>query len=252
MNYLMQIWDQHPVIALVAFLFICYLIGRKRRQAAHEPEYTVPTPSSGPAPSYTAAPSYAPAGGGLLSQPLFHWSSRDVFRIGDLLRSVAIFGASGSGKTSGSGYVLAKALAKTKKVGGLILASKPEDREFWSKIFHNAGRQGDLITFNPRMPWRMNFIDFIRKNGGDTRDVTEALMVIGETLEQGDGGNRDPFWKEQNRRMIHNAVEIVMRAKGNVTVYWFSENRNFAFESLAGVKGLRHSLMIVSVYGLAV
>ncbi|HTU93076.1 MAG TPA: hypothetical protein VMF69_23550 [Gemmataceae bacterium] len=37
-----------------------------------------------------------------------------------------------------------------------------------------------------------------------------------------------------------------------IEMYWFSENRNFAFESLAGVKGLRHSLMIVSVYGLAV
>lgn len=134
----------------------------------------------------------------------------------DLLRSVAIFGATGSGKTSGSGYMLAKCLAGSKKIGGLILASKPEDREFWQRIFYKAGRLQDLIIFHPQNQWRFNFIDFIRKIGGNARGITEALMVIGETLEQGENRNRDQFWAQQNGRMIYNAVEIVLRATRQV------------------------------------
>jgi hypothetical protein len=208
-----QLWDQYPYVPLIAFMFICYLIGRKLKQR----EVATDTPAYSSEPSYTASSSYAPAQGGLLSLVLFYWSKYDPFHIGDLLRSIFICGASGSGKSSGSLYVIAKAIAKCSKIGGLILSSKPEDRQFWQKIFHQAGRLEDLIIFHPQNRWRFNFIDFIRKLGGSARDVTEALMVIGETLEQGDGGNREPFWREQTRRMLHHAVEIVLRAMGRVT-----------------------------------
>jgi type IV secretory pathway TraG/TraD family ATPase VirD4 len=223
MNYLMQLWDQHPVAALVAFLFICYLIGRKRRQAAREavpdPVPDVPSyePSRSLAPSYSPEPSYRPVQHSLLSLPLFHWSPRDPFTIGDLLRGLICFGASGSGKSSGSLYVIAKAIAKCRKIGSLILASKPEDREFWQKVFRQAGRINDLIIFRPDMHWRFNFIDFIHKNGGDTKDITEAITVIGETLEEGENNYRDKFWEKEPKRLIHNSVEIVKLAKGRVT-----------------------------------
>ncbi len=207
-NDLMQLWDQHPVIPLVAFLFICYLIGRKLKQ--------VPETAAADQP-YAPTPSYKPSPGGLLDYVLFHWSPHDPFHIGDLLRSIFICGASGSGKSSGSLYVLAKALAKWRKIGGLILASKPEDREFWQKIFHAAGRAKDLIIFHPQMTWRFNFIDFIHKNGGDTKDIAEAISVIGETLEQGENNYRDKFWEKEPKRLIYNAVEIVKLAKGRVT-----------------------------------
>jgi hypothetical protein len=168
--------------------------------------------------------------GDLLSQELFRWSPRDPFTIRDLVRSVAIFGATGSGKSSGSGYQIAKALVSNTgrrhrnewgdyggQIGGLILASKPEDRDFWQAIFRKAGRLNDLVIFNPQSQWRFNFIDYVQQCGGDTRDITKAIMVIGETLERGDNPNQEKFWGEQNRRMIHNAVEVIRLAKGQVT-----------------------------------
>ena len=205
MSDLNQFLDQYAHILFPPFVFLCWLIGRWLKQASTEP-----------APESYRQPQ-APAQGGLLSRILFHWSQYDQFTIGDLLRSLICLGASGSGKSSGSLYVIAKALARCRKIGGLILASKPEDREFWQKSFRQAGRINDLIIFHPKMPGRFNFIDDIRKMGGGATEITEALMVIGETLEQGDGTNRDPFWKEQNKRMLHNAVEIVLRATGRVT-----------------------------------
>jgi type IV secretory pathway TraG/TraD family ATPase VirD4 len=197
MDEIFNLLDQYPVIPIGAGAAILVAALLKRLGKRKMPPLRSPS--------------------GFLDTPLFHWSPRDPFPVRDLLRSVAIFGASGSGKTSGSGYQLAKAIAANPKIGGLILASKPEDREFWQRIFRQAGRLRELIIFNPHMPWRMNFIDFIHRNGGDTRDITEAIMVIGETLERGENHEHDPFWKQQNARMIHNAVEIISRAKGRVT-----------------------------------
>ncbi len=74
-----------------------------------------------------------------------------MFQVRDLLRSIAIWGASGSGKTSGSGFQLARAIFRDANTGGLIIASKPEDRAFLIKIAAVAGRQElDLPHFRAR------------------------------------------------------------------------------------------------------
>jgi hypothetical protein len=202
MDKINQLFDEQPAIPAIMTIVLVFLIILKRRQRVKKPSYSAPVRS-----------------GGLLSKILFHWSPLDPFPIRDLLRSVVIFGASGSGKTSGSGYLIAKALANCRKISGLILASKPEDREFWEDIFRKAGRARDLVVFSAASALRFNFIDFILRNGGDTREITKAVMVISETLEQsgGEGRQHDPFWRQQNERMIYNAVEIVRRATGTVT-----------------------------------
>jgi hypothetical protein len=152
-----------------------------------------------------------------LDVPLLWWSNSDPFRVRDLLNGgVAIFGRSGSGKSSGSGYQLGKAIAGHRDSGGLILASKPEDRAFWQRIFAEAGRPDDLLVFEPGGALRFNFLDQI---GGDTRNITNCILTIAESLKAGDGkGDGDNlFWQQQNERMIYNAVEIVRLAQGKVT-----------------------------------
>ena len=155
---------------------------------------------------------------GLLSQVLFWWSPRDPLRIVDLLRSIAIFGASGSGKTSGSGYQMAKAIVGNRKIGGLILASKPEDLAFWQGVFAKAGRKHDLLVFGPRSPLRFNFLDYMQRAGADTRGITEAIMTIGETVQQlQSDGQQNEFWRPQKERTLYNSIEIVRQATGNIT-----------------------------------
>ena len=215
MQKVFDLFDRQPLIPAALFLFVLFLIYLNFKRKRQESQDYVP--GSAPVSVPASGSARVQQQGDMLSQVLFQWSRRDPFTMRDLLRSVAIFGATGSGKTSGSGYQIAKELARHKKIGGLILASKPEDREFWQRIFAQAGRIQDLVIFNPQSPYRFNFIDYVQKCGGDTRDITEAIMVIGETLEQGDNPNRDKFWNEQNRRLIHNAVEIIRLAKGTVT-----------------------------------
>ena len=157
-----------------------------------------------------------------LDQLLFRWSPRDGFTRRDLLRSVAVLGASGSGKTSGSGRHLSKSLVLDRRVGGLIIASKPGDRAMWQEIFAGAGRAGELVVFGPGGDHRFNLLDFQARSGADSREITQCITVVGETLNRSDGdggGDRDPYWAQQSRRTIHNAVEVVLGATGKVTAW---------------------------------
>lgn len=155
-----------------------------------------------------------------LDAVLLHWSENDPFSVRDLLNGgVAIFGRTGSGKTSSSGKVLANAVVRQAGSGGLILAAKPEDREMWQGIFAAAGRSDDLLVFSPESDLRFNFLDYeMQAGGGHTRNITNCLMVIGETLYSGEksGGEDAHFWKSSHERVINNAVEILKLATGKV------------------------------------
>ena len=161
------------------------------------------------------------ASGDGLDRVLFHWDEENVFTERDLLAGgVGIYGMTGSGKTSSSGRVLAEALVNRAGSGGLIVAAKPgEDRAMWQKIFRDAGRADDLLIFSPEHHLRFNFLDFEMSQGGETRNLTKCITVIGETLRSADTDKREAadFWQRETERMIFNAVEVVKRAAGRVT-----------------------------------
>jgi len=132
-----------------------------------------------------------------LASVLLWWGEKDAFTVRDLLNGgVAIFGRTGSGKTSSSGKALANAIVRHGNSGGLILAAKPEDRSMWEGIFKAAGRSDDLLVFSPEHPLRFNFLNWeLTTGGGHTRNITKCITVIGETLRSSDtaGGENADF-----------------------------------------------------------
>ncbi len=155
-----------------------------------------------------------------LDEVLCSWSEYDLFTVRDLLNGgVSIMGRVGSGKTSGSGMWLGQAIVNFRRSGGLILCAKPEDRAMWQRIFANAGRECDLFIFEPDGSFRFDFLDYVLKFGGDTREITECVTTIGEALRSGNSNGRENerFWEQEQKRMIYNAVEIIKRAMGRVT-----------------------------------
>jgi len=156
-----------------------------------------------------------------LNRVLFAWNDSDRFTVRDLLNGgVAIFGRTGSGKTSSSGKAIANALARLPESGGLILAAKPgEDRAMWEKIFKAAGRSEDLLIFSPDSQLRFNFLDHEMAQGDHTRNITKCITVIGETLGSSDTDGRESsdFWDKEQQRMIYNAVEVVKLATDRVS-----------------------------------
>lgn len=157
----------------------------------------------------------------MLDHVLLGWNDSDRFTVRDLLNGgVAIFGRTGSGKTSSSGKAIANALARLPGSGGLILAAKPgEDRVMWERIFAAAGRSQDLLIFSPDSSLRFNFLDYEMSQGGHTRNITRTLMTIGETLGNSDTDGREDssFWSKEQERMIYNAVEVVKLATGRIS-----------------------------------
>ncbi len=155
------------------------------------------------------------------TSPVLLWLTKDEpFTVRDLLNGgVAIFGRTGSGKTSSSGKAIGKAIVGLPGSGGLILAAKPEDRAMWESVFKAAGRESDLLIFSPDHPLRLNFIDAEMRAGGQTMNIVRCITTIGETLRSADkkGGEDGDFWESQQARLIHNAVEILKLAYGKVT-----------------------------------
>jgi Type IV secretory system Conjugative DNA transfer/TraM recognition site of TraD and TraG len=168
---------------------------------------------------------------GTLDHVLFRWTREDAFTVRDLLQSIAVFGQTGSGKSSGSGLTFARAVAKLPKSGGLILASKPEDKQFWMDRFREQGRANDLLIFDESGKLKFNFLDFVRLEGGDAREITAFIMTTAEVLDEGSGHESEPFWRISQQRLIWNAVEAVRLAEGEVTYPRIKEFIETAAES---------------------
>jgi hypothetical protein len=139
---------------------------------------------------------HRPARGSSLDHALFSWAPADLFTVRDACQSVAAIGKSGSGKSSGSGDCILRALVRYRNSGGLILASKPEDKEYVRRVFREERSEKDLVILEPGGEHRFNVLDYELKKGADTRELTQALMTFSETLERTEsagGGERDPF-----------------------------------------------------------
>jgi type IV secretory pathway TraG/TraD family ATPase VirD4 len=152
-----------------------------------------------------------------LDLALFNWTPADQFTLRDLHKSVAVFGQTGSGKSSSVLALFARAALKLKGSGGLILASKPEELEDWKRWFTETGRINDLIIFDASGDYKFNCTDFIMKSGGDAREITQHLTTVSEALGSTGKGD-DPFWAESQFRLLYNAVVALMMGLGRVTV----------------------------------
>src|SRR4051794_32221301 len=83
-----------------------------------------------------------------LDMPLLTFSKTDAWTINDATQGVSIMGATGSGKTSGSGAAVAKAFLHA-GFGGLVMCAKPEERRLWEQYARETGRLQSLVVFSP-------------------------------------------------------------------------------------------------------
>lgn len=163
----------------------------------------------------------------LLSLPLLHWSSQgDAWTLRDAVEGTFILGATGSGKTSGSGRTLALTMLEA-GFGGLVLTAKADERKVWEEYCREAGRLNDLVIFGPlAQPPRFNFLDheMTRKGAGAglTENVVSLLTTVLEVAEResGKGGGREDegFFKRANRQLCRNVVDLLALAHGRITV----------------------------------
>ncbi len=162
-----------------------------------------------------------------MQHPLLMMTPHDPWTVADACEGTQIFGATGSGKTSGSGAAIARAMLLA-GFGGLALTAKPDEVELWKKYAADTGRTADLIVFGVNQPHRLNFLDYERarceqRTGG--AGITENLVAIfGEVLEVADrdggggGVSQDPFWARALRQLLRNAIDLAVLANGTVAL----------------------------------
>jgi len=148
-----------------------------------------------------------------LDAVLLEFTTQDAWRTRDAIEGTQVFGATGSGKTTGSGHAIATAFLR-QGFGGLVLTAKPDDRALWERYARETGRSDDLVIFAPDREPRFNFLDYEFKRtspgGGETENLVRLFYTILELNEgAGRGKGGDPFWDRAVRQMLRNAIEVV-------------------------------------------
>lgn len=159
-----------------------------------------------------------------LSDPLLRWSGHDAWTIGDACQGSCVFGATGAGKTSGSGQAIARALLRN-GFGGLVLTAKPDDGQVFENYCQLEGRQDDVIRFDASGQHRYSFLDEELNRKGSGAGLTENLVLMFSTVLEiaerngGQGGREDEgYWKRALRQLCRNLIDLLVLARGRVTI----------------------------------
>lgn len=143
-----------------------------------------------------------------------YWTTRNA------VEGVQIFGGIGSGKTSGSGRLLALKYLSV-GFGGLVLTVKPDEKKLWQDYCAMTGRAGDLIVVEPGGAHAFNFLDYEASHGsgGMTENIVEVLKtVIRASEEKASGSANDPFWETALDMLIFHVIDLCKLAYGSVSV----------------------------------
>jgi len=156
-----------------------------------------------------------------LDTPLLKLNSKDRFTVRDSFNGVHVFGAIGSGKTSGVGKALAGAYLRA-GYGGLVLTAKAEECELWKSYCKEHGRESSMIVFDKTR--HFNFLSYIfaMKGADGANAATDTLMKILKAADlaagQGQGKEGEAFWVKTTREMILNTITVLYSAIGTVRV----------------------------------
>lgn len=159
----------------------------------------------------------------LLNIPLIQFTGQSAgeasWTIRNAFEGVQIFGGIGSGKTSGSGRMLALKFLQN-GFGGLVLTAKPDEKELWEKYCEIANRPAsDLIIIEPNGDKYFNFLEYESKNGGLTDNIVQVLKTVINASEEKSGGKSgDPFWENALDMLIFNVIDLCKLAYGKVSI----------------------------------
>jgi len=157
---------------------------------------------------------------------LFRWGEANhPFTLRTAFEGVFITGANGSGKTSGSGYAIARAYLQA-GFGGLVLTVKPGDVSDWVQYARQASREKDLIIVRPDQAdirrHCFNFLEYELSRPGRGSGITENIVaVLVNVLSPGIGArvsSSDRFWDDTLRELLRNVVATASLAGERLTL----------------------------------
>jgi len=146
----------------------------------------------------------------------------DVWRIRDACEGLLIFGAVGSGKTSGSGSAIARAYL-TAGFGGLVLTAKPDEARRWLRMCEETGRANDYVHITPNSGHKLNFLQYETQRPGERIPVTDDLIALFRCLinvanhTKGNVRNED-FWTNTTNQLMRKLTDTLLLAGEPLTL----------------------------------
>lgn len=160
-----------------------------------------------------------------LSMRLMSWSEHDHFHLYEALTGIAVFGVTGSTKTTTTiehlnrGFMLAQC-------GMILFCVKPDDPQNYLRQARECGREKDVILYGPAHGASFNFIeDGLGKGGpGLAANMTALLAIVsglagtGRSAASAGSGREDgSFWEKLDNRLIASSTQLLIRAGEPVT-----------------------------------
>lgn len=171
---------------------------------------------------------------------LREWNG-DAFHLSDALTGVCVFGATGSGKTSGAAKHLAYGYLAA-DFGGLVLCAKKEERIQWQKWAAECGRTDDLVIVDSTGDFRFNFLEWEASrpdaSGGLTINIVAILDEIAGAIAHSagkEGGGDNRFWEDSLHHLNINLVGLITFAGLRVSLPLMQDILNSAPLGLAQV-----------------
>ncbi len=161
-----------------------------------------------------------------LRTPIFKLSDKDIFTLDDCTLGTLIFGAIGSGKTSGPGELIARAFLRH-GFGGLVLTGKVNETKRWIEYAKKEKRLKDLVIFSPTKENYLQFNPLLyelrSKTGGREVDnlaglFTTTMQMSGRATMQSGGGSQDPFWVWAMERLLKSAMHLLILSGKDLTM----------------------------------
>lgn len=148
----------------------------------------------------------------------------EKWTVSDACKGTLILGATGSGKSSSSGALLAKSFLEF-GYGGLVLCAKKDEVHMWKKFAEETGRTDDLVIFQNRSHYQFNPLEYEQNRegdgAGDVQNIVEILMTLYEmsnNLTAGDSGRGDErFWTMAMRRLLTRSIQLLQISKKEIS-----------------------------------
>lgn len=143
------------------------------------------------------------------------WTLRNAFE------GALILGATGSGKTSGSGATIAEAFLRS-GFGGLILTVKTDEAEHWRKLCAHCGREKDFVVVRRGGDWRLNLLAYEAQRPGLGGGLSKNLVAFCRNLlaisARGQGhGTNEQFWQTASDQLLNAMFDLFLLAGGEIT-----------------------------------
>ena len=184
-----------------------------------------------------------------LDQPLLSLGPfADAFTLETAFRGTKIYGATGSGKSSGFGAALGCAYLEH-GFGGLVLCAKADNDELdhWLKLAKLSGREKSIIHFgikNQEIDLKFNVIEFLRHLNKSSKNdfqinIVTLLKQITNNFKDQKVSNSDGFWDGVTEQYLTHLITIALVICQDTQItfetlfdLFKSINNNVAFDEL--------------------